>query len=102
MALAWSLPTGFETPVTYFYVSYFTVLLIHRQLRDDENCEKKCVLVFVLLSPWLCAVLTSVGCVDTARTGTGIASSCRTGLYPTCIDLMGRGSPRSAVCAGSE
>ncbi|KAI0731964.1 ERG4/ERG24 ergosterol biosynthesis protein [Fomitopsis betulina] len=41
MALAWSLPTGFETPITYFYVTYFTVLLIHRQLRDDENCEKK-------------------------------------------------------------
>ncbi|KIP08980.1 hypothetical protein PHLGIDRAFT_68417 [Phlebiopsis gigantea 11061_1 CR5-6] len=41
MALAWSLPTGFETPVTYFYVSYFLVLLMHRQYRDDENCEKK-------------------------------------------------------------
>jgi Delta14-sterol reductase len=41
MALAWSLPTGFQTPVTYFYVSYFLVLLIHRQSRDDENCEKK-------------------------------------------------------------
>ncbi|KAI0801735.1 ERG4/ERG24 ergosterol biosynthesis protein [Irpex lacteus] len=41
MALAWSLPTKFETPVTYFYVSYFLVLLMHRQLRDDENCEKK-------------------------------------------------------------
>ncbi|KAI6112045.1 ERG4/ERG24 ergosterol biosynthesis protein [Pisolithus croceorrhizus] len=41
MALAWSLPTGFETPVTYFYVIYFAVLLIHRQRRDDEMCEKK-------------------------------------------------------------
>jgi hypothetical protein len=41
MALAWSLPTGFETPITYFYIIYFTVLLIHRQRRDDENCEKK-------------------------------------------------------------
>jgi len=41
MALAWSLPTGFETPVTYFYVVYFAVLLIHRQRRDDENCAKK-------------------------------------------------------------
>lgn len=41
MALAWSLPTGFETPVTYFYVAYFAVLLIHRQRRDDENCAKK-------------------------------------------------------------
>ncbi|KAH7903421.1 ergosterol biosynthesis ERG4/ERG24, partial [Hygrophoropsis aurantiaca] len=41
MALAWSLPTGFATPITYFYVLYFGVLLIHRQRRDDENCEKK-------------------------------------------------------------
>lgn len=41
MALAWSLPTGFETPITYFYVVYFTVLLVHRQRRDDEACEKK-------------------------------------------------------------
>jgi len=41
MALAWSLPTGFETPITYFYVMYFAVLLIHRQIRDDEMCEKK-------------------------------------------------------------
>ncbi|KAH9042115.1 ERG4/ERG24 ergosterol biosynthesis protein [Lactarius pseudohatsudake] len=41
MALAWSLPTGFETPITYFYVVYFAVLLIHRQRRDEEKCEKK-------------------------------------------------------------
>jgi hypothetical protein len=41
MALAWSLPTGFDTPVTYFYVIYFAVLLVHRQRRDDEKCEKK-------------------------------------------------------------
>jgi Ergosterol biosynthesis ERG4/ERG24 family len=43
MALAWSLPTGFDTPLTYFYVTYFAVLLIHRQRRDDEKCEKKYV-----------------------------------------------------------
>ncbi|KAM5534977.1 hypothetical protein V8D89_011350 [Ganoderma adspersum] len=41
MALAWSLPTGFNTPITYFYVIYFAVLLIHRERRDDEACEKK-------------------------------------------------------------
>ncbi|GLB40308.1 putative ERG4 ERG24 ergosterol biosynthesis protein [Lyophyllum shimeji] len=41
MAVAWSLPTGFDTPITYFYVTYFAVLLIHRQLRDDEKCHKK-------------------------------------------------------------
>jgi len=41
MALAWSLATGFNTPITYFYPVYFFVLLIHRQLRDDEMCEVK-------------------------------------------------------------
>jgi protein-S-isoprenylcysteine O-methyltransferase Ste14 len=43
MGLAWSLPTGFDTPFTYFYVIYFAVLLIHRQRRDDEKCQKKYV-----------------------------------------------------------
>ncbi|EAU85665.2 C-14 sterol reductase [Coprinopsis cinerea okayama7 len=41
MALAWSLPTGFNTPVTYFYPIYFTILLLHRQNRDDEACHAK-------------------------------------------------------------
>jgi len=41
MCLAWTLPTGFDTPITYFYAIYFFVLLIHRQRRDDEACRKK-------------------------------------------------------------
>ncbi|KAF7316781.1 Glycosyltransferase family 2 protein [Mycena chlorophos] len=41
MALAWSLPTGFVTPITYFYVTYFAVLLVHRQRRDDHFCHVK-------------------------------------------------------------
>jgi hypothetical protein len=41
MAVAWSLPTGFSSPIPYFYVIYFLVLLVHRQRRDDEACEKK-------------------------------------------------------------
>ena len=41
MSLAWSFPTGFDTPITYFYVIYFAVLLVHRQRRDDGACEKK-------------------------------------------------------------
>lgn len=41
MAFAWSLPTLFDTPITYFYVCYFLVLLIHRQRRDDEACQNK-------------------------------------------------------------
>ncbi|GAM82264.1 hypothetical protein ANO11243_002430 [Dothideomycetidae sp. 11243] len=32
---------GWGTPITYFYMLYFAVLLIHRQMRDDEKCHKK-------------------------------------------------------------
>ena len=41
MAWAWCLPTGFRTPVTYFYVVYFAVLLIHRDRRDEDKCVTK-------------------------------------------------------------
>lgn len=41
MAWAWCLPTGFGNPLTYFYVIYFAVLLIHRERRDEEKCSKK-------------------------------------------------------------
>jgi len=41
MALAWCLPTGFNTPITYFYLAFFIVLLLHRQVRDDEMCRQK-------------------------------------------------------------
>ncbi|KAL4402652.1 Erg24, C-14 sterol reductase [Malassezia pachydermatis] len=41
MAWAWCLPCGFGTPIPYFYVVYFAVLLVHRQLRDDDACKKK-------------------------------------------------------------
>ncbi|TFL03804.1 ERG4/ERG24 ergosterol biosynthesis protein [Pterulicium gracile] len=41
MATAWCLPTGFNTIVTYFYPIYFAVLLVHRQMRDDEQCAIK-------------------------------------------------------------
>ncbi|KAF7354784.1 ERG4/ERG24 ergosterol biosynthesis protein [Mycena sanguinolenta] len=41
MALAWSFPTGFSTPLTYFYFLYLLALLIQRQRRDDDACEKK-------------------------------------------------------------
>ncbi|PWN32829.1 putative ERG24-C-14 sterol reductase [Meira miltonrushii] len=41
MAFSWSLPTGFETPITYFYFAFFVVLLVHRQLRDDAACQHK-------------------------------------------------------------
>ncbi|KAI5452505.1 erg24, C-14 sterol reductase [Naganishia albida] len=41
MAWAWCLPTGFSTPITYFYVVYFAILLVHRQRRDDHACTEK-------------------------------------------------------------
>lgn len=41
MAWAWCLPTGFGNPITYFYVGYFAVLLLHRERRDEEKCALK-------------------------------------------------------------
>uniref|UniRef100_A0A7N6FM75 Delta(14)-sterol reductase TM7SF2 n=1 Tax=Anabas testudineus TaxID=64144 RepID=A0A7N6FM75_ANATE len=41
MALAWSLPCGFSNLLPYFYVIYFTVLLIHREARDERQCRAK-------------------------------------------------------------
>ena len=41
MSVAWSLPTGFATPLTYFYPFYFAVLLVHRDGRDADKCAKK-------------------------------------------------------------
>ncbi|ABN66180.2 sterol C-14 reductase [Scheffersomyces stipitis CBS 6054] len=38
---AWCLPTGFQTPLTYFYVVYFGTLLVHRQTRDEAKCRAK-------------------------------------------------------------
>lgn len=40
-ALCWSLPAGFSFGLPYFYVSFLTVLLVHRAQRDDERCAKK-------------------------------------------------------------
>ncbi|XP_032145290.1 delta(14)-sterol reductase LBR isoform X5 [Sapajus apella] len=41
MALAWSLPCGFNHILPYFYVVYFTMLLVHREARDEYQCKKK-------------------------------------------------------------
>lgn len=41
MGLAYCLPCGFGSPIPYFYAIYFTILLIHRERRDDEKCHKK-------------------------------------------------------------
>lgn len=41
MAWAWCLPTGFGAPITYFYVVYFAILLVHRERRDEAKCKLK-------------------------------------------------------------
>ena len=41
MGLSWCLPTGTQCPITYFYIIYFIVLLIHRERRDDHKCAQK-------------------------------------------------------------
>ncbi|XP_077596605.1 delta(14)-sterol reductase TM7SF2 [Stigmatopora nigra] len=41
MALAWSLPCGFSHLLPYFYVIYFTILLVHREARDERHCRAK-------------------------------------------------------------
>ena len=32
---------GAAVPITYFYMLYFAVLLIHREMRDEEKCRRK-------------------------------------------------------------
>src|SRR6185295_14631582 len=39
LALAWSLPAGFRHFVPYFYVTFLTILLLDRSVRDDKRCR---------------------------------------------------------------
>jgi Delta14-sterol reductase len=32
---------GAAIPITYFYLLYFAILLIHREMRDEEKCRRK-------------------------------------------------------------
>lgn len=41
MSLAYTLPTGFQTPIPYYFPIFFAVLLIHRNLRDEAKCAEK-------------------------------------------------------------
>lgn len=41
ICLAYSLPTGFNTPLTYYFPIFFASLLIHRNSRDEAKCEEK-------------------------------------------------------------
>ena len=35
------LSPGFNHILPYFYVIYFTILLVHREARDEHHCRKK-------------------------------------------------------------
>jgi protein-S-isoprenylcysteine O-methyltransferase Ste14 len=39
MGLAWCLPCAFGSPLPYFYITYFTILLVHRERRDHDMCK---------------------------------------------------------------
>ena len=41
MALSWGLITGFDSLIPYFYVIFFTTVLIHRVGRDHVHCKEK-------------------------------------------------------------
>lgn len=41
VSLAYSLPTGFNTPITYFFPLFFASLLVHRNSRDEAKCSEK-------------------------------------------------------------
>lgn len=41
VCLSYSLPTGFNTPLTYYFPIFFAVLLIHRNARDEAKCAEK-------------------------------------------------------------
>ena len=32
---------GYAIPITYFYLLYFAILLLHREMRDEEKCRRK-------------------------------------------------------------
>lgn len=41
MALAWCLPCLFGNLLPYFYIIYFTILLVHRERRDHAMCAAR-------------------------------------------------------------
>lgn len=41
MGLAWCLTCKFGHVLPYFYFIYFSILLIHRERRDDQHCAKR-------------------------------------------------------------
>jgi len=41
MALSWGIACGFESLLPYFYVVFFTCMIVHRQGRDEIRCKEK-------------------------------------------------------------
>ena len=41
MGLAWCLSCGFSHLLPYFYILYFSIFIVHRELRDASMCQKK-------------------------------------------------------------
>jgi 7-dehydrocholesterol reductase len=41
LALAWTIPVGFDRALPWFYLIFLVILLTHRALRDDERCARK-------------------------------------------------------------
>jgi 7-dehydrocholesterol reductase len=41
LAIAWTLPAGFDHALPWFYVVYLTILLVDRAGRDDLRCAQK-------------------------------------------------------------
>ncbi len=41
LAVAWTLPVGFNRALPWFYVGFLTILLVHRSMRDDDRCARK-------------------------------------------------------------
>jgi delta14-sterol reductase len=41
MGLAWCLTCGFDHLLPYFYIIYFTILLVHRERRDHHLCARR-------------------------------------------------------------
>ena len=63
-AITWALVCGFKSPFPWFYSIFFTVMIIHRAMRDIERCrevygnawkeyERQVPYLFVPVSPCL-------------------------------------------------